>query len=251
MSPTIWTRCAASCRPAAARFEGVRAVESQYAISTRKLVDSDAEQALLEGLIDAAKPPVPDGLRKLHYLLFTPFRHPPLQNGSRFGKRTERGIFYGSKTTEVALAEVAYYRLVFLEGTNAQLPLLQTDHTAFKFKVASKRFLDLTRAPFAAFAPSISSKTSYRESQELGAEMRAAGVDAFAYRSARDPNAGTNFGLFEPVFASARPSGFQTWACTATQNLVEFKEKNFFSPQVLSFERTAFLVGGALPSPAV
>ena len=88
MPSSIWTRCAgrSSLRPLSGR--AWRVVESQHLFSTRKLVDSDAEQALLEELIEEVKPPtgVPAGL---HYLLFTPFRYPPLRHGSRFGTRAE------------------------------------------------------------------------------------------------------------------------------------------------------------------
>lgn len=251
MSPTIWTRCAASCRPRAHAFDCLRLVESQHVIATRKLVDSDAEQALLESLIALAKPPVPSGLSRLHYLLFTPFRHPPLQNGSRFGRRTEPGLFYGSAEVEVALAEVAYYRLVFLEGTRATLPLLQSEHTGFVAKVAAKQFVDLRKPPFAAFSEAIHSKTDYAPSQQLGGELRAAGIDAFAYDSARAPGGGTNYGLLAPVFASSRPTRFRTWTCSATKDLVEFRERNFLKPRALSFPRAAFLCPKALPSPAI
>lgn len=251
MSPTIWTQCAASSKPRARAFSCVRVVESQFVTSTRKLVDSDAEQALLESLIDTAKPPLPAGMGKLHYLLSTPFRHPPLRYGSRFGRRTERSLFYGSAGVEVALAEVAYYRFVFLEGTRAKLPLLQTEHTAFTAKIAAKQFVDLSREPFVRFENEICSKTSYAQSQQLGTEMRGAGIDAFAYRSARDPGRGLNYGLFTPAFASRTPTGFQNWICSASRDLVELKEKSFLkAPRALSFPRATFLVGGKLPSPA-
>jgi hypothetical protein len=229
----------------------VRVVESQYVTATRKLVDSDAEQALLEELIDRAKPPVPAGMGRLHYLLFTPFRHPPLRNGSRFGTRAERGIFYASAAPSVALAEVAYYRLVFLEGSRAELGLLQTEHTAFTVKIAAKKYLDLTKPPFAAFKAQISAKAHYAHAQQLGADLRAAGIDAFAYGSSRDPHGGNNYALLKPVFAAHRPSGFQGWACSATRDLVEFREKSFVSaPAAHSFARHLFLVGGKLPAPA-
>ncbi len=121
MSSSIWTRCGdvSSRRLFAAR--AFRAVEAQHRISTRKLTDSDAEQVLLEELLEDSKPAVTGELEGLHYLLFTPFRYPPLRHGSRFGVKTERGIWYGSQTLPTCFAEVAYYRLVFLEGTAADL----------------------------------------------------------------------------------------------------------------------------------
>ena len=86
---------------------------------------------LLEQLIEDVKPPSgpPPGL---HWLLFTPFRYPPLRHGSRFGTRAERGIWYGSRTRATAFAEKAYYLLLFLDGTAADLTPLETDVSIFQ-----------------------------------------------------------------------------------------------------------------------
>ncbi|TMA12328.1 MAG: RES domain-containing protein [Deltaproteobacteria bacterium] len=134
MSPSIWTRCAgrSEIRRLAGRFR--RVVEAQFRNSTRKLVDSDDEQRALEELLDVkAKLPVPAGFEGLHYLLYTPFRHPPLRHGSRFGTRGERGILYAARELPTVFAEVGYYRLVFLEGTAAPLSPIQVELTAFSY----------------------------------------------------------------------------------------------------------------------
>src|SRR5690606_40733910 len=73
MSSSIWTRCAGASELRPLRLEPWRVVEAQHRVSTRKLVDTLEEQALLEDLIERAKPPDPTGGR-LHYLLATPFR---------------------------------------------------------------------------------------------------------------------------------------------------------------------------------
>ena len=189
MSPSIWTQCAERFEPA--RLAGVawRAVESQHVTSTRKLVDSDDEQQVLESLIDTAKPPWPPGRRfaGLHYLLATPFRHPPLRYGSRFGTRRERGIFYCAETIATVLAEKSYYVLLFLEGTEADLSPLTRPLTVFQVRMSTKKGVDLVAPPFDAFTDRISSPVSYRASQPLGASMREAGTAAFRFRSARDP----------------------------------------------------------------
>ena len=125
MSSSIWTQCAGASEIRALRLMPWRAVEGQHEVSTRKLVANAQEQALLEELIDRAKPP--DLTRgRLHYLLATPFRYPPLRWGSRFGTRQEQGIWYGSETRDAMFAEVAYYRFVFLEGTRADLGMIST-----------------------------------------------------------------------------------------------------------------------------
>jgi hypothetical protein len=253
MSPSIWTRCAARCKPRTITLIAFRVVESQHVVSTRKLVDSGEEQALLEELVDRVKPPLPADLevRKLHYLLSTPFRHPPLRYGSRFGTRAERGIWYGSRELPTCFAEVAYYRLLFLEGTAADLGTIVVELTAFRVPIRSPRSVDLTRAPFSAYEDEISDKVSYRAAQTLGREMRAAGIRGFLYASARTEEKGTNVGLFAPGFASNKPSRFETWTCAASRDAVEMTEKSLGSKHARhAFPRTQFLVDGKLPSPA-
>jgi len=84
MSSSIWTQCAGDSRLRSLDVDAWRVVEAQHQVSTRKLVDTAAEQSLLEELIDGVKPPDRTG-GALHYLLATPFRYPPLRHGSRFG----------------------------------------------------------------------------------------------------------------------------------------------------------------------
>ena len=155
MSSSIWMHCAGDSEIQPLRTVAWRVVESQHEVSTRKLVGSAAAQELLEQLLDAVKPPVPAG-KPLHYLLFTPFRYPPLRYGSRFGVRYERGLWYGSEQQRTAFAEVAYYRLLFLEGTEAELGALLTPLTSFTVRMRTARGIDLTAPPFDAHTPRIS-----------------------------------------------------------------------------------------------
>jgi hypothetical protein len=229
-------------------------VEAQHVVSTRKLVDSDAEQQLLEELIERVKPPLPaePEFQGLHYLLATPFRYPPLRHGSRFGSRAERSLWYGGEELRTAFSEAAYYRLVFLEGTAADLEPVMVDLSAFRARVRSARAVDLTRDPFAAHEAEISSPVSYAASQVLGREMRAAGVEAFRYRSARAVEGGTNVALFTPrAFERRRPDSPQTWYCVATRNEVELAQRDVFEHRVYRFPRQQLEVGGSLPMPAV
>jgi hypothetical protein len=214
-------------------------------------VDSDAEQAALEAVLDAHKPPVRRG-GDLHYLLFTPFRYPPLRRGSRFGARHEPALWYGSESVRTALAEVAYYRLLFLEGSSADLGLVETDLSAFQVPVKTRRGVDLTAPAFARWHGRLASKTSYAATQPLGAAMRAAGVAAFRYASARDSEGGVNVGLFTPdAFAARRPRVVETWYCAATRAAVECQRRDYFAAAGFRFPREAFLVRGTLPHPAV
>ncbi len=251
MSSSIWMRCAGDSELRTLRLSPWRAVEAQHQVSTRKLVDSADEQALLEDLIDRVKPP--DVTRgKVHYLLATPFRYPPLPHGSRFGARHERGIWYGSETPRTMFAEVAYYRLVFLEGTRADLGLVTTQLTVFTVRARTTRGIDLVQAPFEAHRRSIASQARYTASQALGAAMREAGVELFRYPSARDGEGGVNVGAFSPdVFGTARPRSLETWHCSATRLRVELAKRDYFGRGLFTFHREDFLIGGALPAPAV
>ena len=95
MSSPTWThaRLSSEFRPYARRVW--RLVEAQYVVSTMKLVDTLAEQEILEGLVDATKPAVPVECRSLHYLISTPFRYRPYPNGSRFRRAgLTPGVYY-------------------------------------------------------------------------------------------------------------------------------------------------------------
>ena len=213
-------------------------------------MDSDEEQALLEELIEDVKPPA-GAAAGLHYLLFTPFRYPPLRHGSRFGTRAENGIWYGSRTRATAFAEKAYYLLLFLEGTTAELTPLETDVSIFQAAYETGKGVDLTRGAFARYTELISSPSDYAAPQMLGREMRADGVEAFIYTSARDPEHGANVGLFvREALSSRRPSVPETWRCVVTRDEVEVTKEDVFRSASFAFKRRVFEVDGRLPAPA-
>ena len=249
MSPSIWTRCEGRSRLRRLRGEAWRVVEDQYLFSTRKLVDSDAEQRVLEDLLESSKPAAPP--RGLHYLLLTPFRYPPLAHGSRLRTRADPGVWYGSGEQRTAFAEAAYYRLLFLEGTAAAIDSLELDLSAFRASFDTPRGVDLTRAPFAAHRAEISSPVSYAHSQPLGRDMREAGVEACLFESARDPE-GINVALFTPrAFAARKPLPPESWRCVATRGFVEVVKKDVFRRVSHRFERGQFEVDGKLPAPGL
>lgn len=245
----IWSDTGGPRNLRALRGTAHRVVEAQHVIATRKLVDSDAEQALLEELIEASKPPVPVDGAGLHYLLFSPFRYPPLRHGSRFGARHERGIWYGAEEPLTALAEAAYYRLCFLSGTEATLPPLELQLSLFAIGYASSRGIDLCDPVYAPYRDVLASKSRYDLTQALGATMRAAGVEAFRFWSARH-DGGRNVGLFAPVFTASVPRPPQTWWCFVSREQVEVVRHDFFAREVHRFARLQFEVDGQLPWPA-
>lgn len=251
MSSSIWTLCAGDSEIRPLRLEPWRAVESQHQVATRRLVDTDGEQRVLEAMIDGAKPPDPTGGRR-HYLLATPFRYPPLRHGSRFGRRTERGIWYGAEALRTAFAEVAYYRLVFLAGTTADLGALEVEITTFRARVRTERGVDLTVTPFTAHERVLASPTSYDATQELGAAMRGAGVQAIRYPSARDPTHAAAIAVFDPAaFGHRLPRDFESWHCVASTDRVEITSRGWFARELHAFPRSIFLVDGRLPTPAL
>lgn len=252
MSSSIWMQCEGASELRPLRLVAWRVVESQHEVSTRKLVSTAAEQELLETLIDQVKPPVPEGA-SLHYLLFTPFRYPPLRYGSRFGSRHERGLWYGAEQQRTAFSEVAYYRLLFLEGSEAPLEPLHTLLTSFTVRMRSERGIDLTVPPFAQYTGDVSSPTSYTDSQALGTAMRRDDVELFRFRSARDADGGINVAAFTPaVFHKATPQHVERWYCVAARTAVDFTRSGpARARDTHVFERGQFLVNGELPRPAV
>jgi hypothetical protein len=256
MSSSIWTRCGGRSNARRLACEPWRVVEGQRIISTRSLVDSDAEHLLLEEMLDASKPAAPAGaeFEALHYLLFSPFRYPPLRHGSRFGRRHERSLWYGAEQLRTSLAETAYYRILFFEGTAAQLAPHSMPFSAFQARVATQAAVDLSTPAFEKYVARLCSPSDYRASQQLGSEMRADGIEAVRYPSARDPARGMNVGVFTPrAFAATAPLGTpETWYCTITAaHDVEFRHERATRIDTIEFRRETFLVRGKLPAPAM
>lgn len=251
MTESIWQECRGNAHISELVCNVWRVVESQEQVATTELVNGDLDaQQILESLLDQSKPPVPKSA--FHYLLMTPFRYPPLKYGSRFGSRDQPSLFYGSTTINTGLAETAYYRLIFLEGM--QVPFtenIRTDHTLFKVPVKTAQGICLQVKPFNRHRQSISSPTNYTISQQLGHDMRTAGVAAFQFHSARDPEAGINTALFLPAaLASKKPTATESWQCVTNCKTVSFSDK-LKRGKVFHFYREQFLINGKLPTPAL
>lgn len=204
-------------------LESWRMVESQHSSSSRDLVDSREEHDILEELLESSKPRIAESK---HYLLFTPFRYPPLKYGSRFGTRYEQSLWYGSINLPTALAEIAFYRFTFFADTSADLEYIEIPMTAFKAYIQTKNGIDLTTSHFKKYQDKISNKTSYADSQRLGSEMREANIEAFIFISARDKLFGKNVAAFTPDVFEMKDNQYitdmQNWRCIANQNTIEF-----------------------------
>jgi hypothetical protein len=248
----IWQECRGVGQIKPLRGRLVRLVESQEQVATLQLVDNLAEQALLEDLLETSKPPLPQSVEPLHYLLKTPFRYPPLRWGSRFGTRLEPSLFYAALRLETAMAEAAYYRFVLWDGMLSPPPSgrILSEHSSFEARYQVERGIRLQRAPFSEFQQVLSHPSDYRPTQALGAAMREAGVEAFEYRSARCPLGGSNVALYRPqALAEKRPRNLLPWLCETTAGYVAFKSAQApDTPRLFRWE--AFLVEGRLPLPA-
>jgi hypothetical protein len=182
-----------------------------------RLVDTLEEQAQLERLLEASKPPVPAAARGRHYLLATPFRYPPrCPGGSRFRAATDPGVFYGADEQRTACAELGYWRWRFLMDSPALPRLVPLAHTLFRCEVAGTA-IDLREAPFARDAARWTSPTDYSHCQRLGAVARAAGIALIRYRSVRDPQGGACTAVLAPSAFHSKPRDEQSWLLTVTR----------------------------------
>jgi hypothetical protein len=245
----IWRACAERAVPIELAGTIHRLVESQEQVATNALVKTLAEQALLEDLLEQSKPPLDGERLGLHYLLATPFRYPPLPWGSRFGSRFEPSLFYAARTVETVLAEGAFYRFVFWTGMATPPPApLHTRHTVFAAEVRSARGLALQDAPFAAHESALTDPRDYGATQALGRALRAAGIEAFEYLSARDPRRGRNLALFTPrAFAATEPARLDEWLCDTDAATVTFYSRH--GGGFREYPLGTFLVDGVLPAP--
>lgn len=228
----IWRLCEGENQTHKIEVAPWRVVEAQHISSSRDLVDTREEHDLLEELLEEVKPPIAN---QKHYLIFTPFRYPPLKYGSRFGRDYEKSLWYGSIELETAFAEVAYYRLKFFDDTSAALEYIEIPVTAFKAFIKTSKGIDLTSAPFNAYKDKISNKEDYKFSQTLGTDMRDAGIDAFLFDSARTKEFGKNIAAYTPdVFIKKNNqyiANMQNWRCLANKNLVEFIRYDFLNKE--------------------
>lgn len=234
----IWAECEGNTFQKSFDLEAWRMVEAQHISSSRDLVESREEHDLLEHLLEESKPPI---MPNKHYLIYTPFRYPPLAYGSRFGNTLEPSLWYGSLELQTALAEVAFYRLKFFDDTEAHLGYIEIPMTAYKAYMQTERGIDLTELPFKRYEDQISNKTSYQHSQFLGSQMREAKIDAFIYTSARDNQCGKNVASFRPEVFKMKNKQYittmQNWRCIANEHVIEFSRDEIGSRMRQKFSR--------------
>lgn len=251
MSSHIWTPDALSSELHSYKGDCWRLVEAQHQVSTLNLVDTLAEQAVLEELIETTKPDFPSDCRDLDYLLATPFRYgSAYPNGSRFRRAgMTEGVFYAAETIETAVAEMAFYRLLFFaESPLTPWPLDASELTAFSAALATDKLVDLTIGPLNQDARSWTSINNYDACQRLAKATREAGGEIIRYMSVRDPQKGINLAALTcRAFAEPRPKFRQTWRlrlsasgaqaiCEFPRNALEFGRDVFVAdPRIANF----------------
>lgn len=206
MPATTWTPSALAPEARPLRPAGWRAVEAQHRVASLALAGGNlVDQAVLEDVLDAAKPPAPPATAGLPFLLATPFRYRPPAPGSRFRGPFDPGVFYGAEERPTACAEAGYWRLRFWrDSAGLRARPAAVEMTLFRFRAATARGLDLTRPPLAADAAAWTAPGDYRATQALAAAARGAGVEALRYASVRRPG-GHCLALLDPgVFRAVR-----------------------------------------------
>lgn len=191
-------------------------VEAQHLVSTSRIVDTRAEQELLEDILEERKPPVPKEAADLHYLLFSPFRYETrYPSGSRFRAVNDPGVFYAAETVRTAAAEVGYWRWRFLQDTAGLERLQPCSFTAFRAPIKTG-CVDLRLPPFDNDASQWQHPTDYSATQAFGRIARDSAIGAILYQSVRDPGHHFCVAVLTPLaFAAKKPdSATQTWMLT-------------------------------------
>lgn len=184
-----------------------------------KLVESLEEQNLLEDIIEKTKPAIPEDCRHLHFLLYTPFRYPPHPNGSRFRRPgAVEGVFYAACCPETAVAEAAFYRLLFFaESPGLPFPKNPTEYTVFSVRISSPLVADLTRPPYDNNATAWMQPQDYGSCQDFAAAARDKGIEVICYASVRDPAHRLCYAVLKCcAFAAQKPDKQQTWQLLAS-----------------------------------
>ena len=199
-----------------------RVIEGQYRSSTVRLVDTFAEHDVLEALLEASKPPVPEPCRHLDYQFWSPFRYGRYPAHSRFRRigRTP-GVWYGAEEPLTAISETIWQKLRFFAASPATpLPRRPIEHTAVMADIRADRALELT-APELAGAGRWSDPDNHADCLALADAMQASGGEAIVYASVRHPEPARNVAVLScAAFAQPAPLQVQTWHITLGPELV-------------------------------
>lgn len=240
MSFTTWTPPAVASERRPFALTLWRAVEAQHVVSTMALVDTLAEHAVLEAVIDAGKPAVPPDARHLHYLISTPFRYPPTEAGSRFRGGQDPGVFYGAESLAAACAELAYWRWRFLMESPALPRIDARAQTLFQAGVKTTG-VALDAPPFADDVVHWSDPADYDACQTFARVAREAGAGLIRYPSVRDPSHGACVAVLTPrAFDPPQPLAATQWMLTVRHDRVIWQRDDLRQRESFEVETAAW-----------
>lgn len=217
-----------------------RAVEAQHRVSTMVLVDTLSEQELLERMLEESKPRLDQARNRLHWLLFTPFRYPPLPNGSRFRGPADPGVFYGADLIRTACAELGYWRWRLLLDSPDLKAIDPMQQTLFKTPMRGTA-IDLMQPPLSARHAEWMHPADYTACQQLAREARAEGIQMIRYQSVRDPEHGACTAvLSHTAFAKNAPTQSQTWSLAVFRHRVIWRCDSIFEDKSHEFDTAAW-----------
>jgi hypothetical protein len=150
------------------------------------------------------------------------------------------GVFYASEKPQTAIAETAFWRLLFyVESPATPIPINPSEYTAFSAEYATEKSIDLTKGQYAAHKARWMHMTDYIACQAFADVARAAEIEIVRYASVRDPQHGINLALLTcRAFAKPKPIDRQTWHIrlseTGVQAICEAPRSG------LTFDRKAF-----------
>ena len=242
MSSHTWTPEELSSEYASCDCGAWRVVEAQHRSSTMKLTDTLEEQAILESLVEATKPRIPEECNHLSFLLSAPFRYKPYPNGSRFRLAGDTpGVFYCAEESSTAVAELAFYRVLFFsESPATPWPSNPSEYTAFCVALLSSKMLDLTESRFDEDRTELEHVSNYALCQKIESAFRHSGGEVIKYRSIRDPKNRSNFAVLKcSVFRESAPVGLESWKIYLSSGGVRAIRE--FPPFSVEFDRGSFM----------
>ena len=183
-----------------------------------------------------------------HRLLLTPFRYRK-RHGSRFAARWERGLFYGSRSRYGCLLEGAYYELLFQSGPERPFPRpAAMRKTLFHVQISTPHGLKLHQQGSKGLQQRLRDPIDPQFCQQVGRQMREAGIEAFEYHAARSREAVLHVGVISCRVFRSTPFDQVEVQMEASTDAVTFRclDDNSIS----QFSREQYEVAGLLPQPA-
>lgn len=199
-----------------------RLIEGQYRVATVRITDTDAEQQLLEQLLEDTKPRVPAACAHLDYQFWSPFRYGNYPRASRFRRAGPTpGVWYGAEKVLTAVCETVWGAIKFYAASpDTPLPRRPVAHTAVLADIQTPLAVDLTDPAWAGLGR-WTDPDDYADCLALADTLRGRGAEAIRYRSVRDPGQGANIAVLTcPAFAKPHPVSRQSWQIMLTPGLI-------------------------------